>query len=202
MAVRTVFPDLTPLDYWGLLLRKLPPGVLWAQQRLVTGATYVDGLPVPLTRFSRLLMGAAGELARVHNRLNDLFRESRPSTTTELLSEWEVEYGLPEFGYLPTTIADRQAALVGKFSATGGASRGYFEGLAESYGADAVVSTGPWPHWWTVSMQDDCMRACCTSSCNAALVEFTTPAGARVAHAFTAYGPASNPIFWDGAIAP
>lgn len=201
MAVRTVFPDLGPLHYWDLALRKLPRGVLWAQQRLTTGATYADGLPVPLTTFSRLLMGAAGELSRVHNRLNDLFRESRPSTTTELLSEWEAEYGLPEFGYLPASTEDRQAALLGKYNATGGASRGYFEGLAESYGADAVVSTGPWPHWWTVSMPDDCTRACCTSSCTAALVEFTTSAGSRVAHAFTAYQPASNPIFWDGGVA-
>jgi uncharacterized protein YmfQ (DUF2313 family) len=173
------------------------------QQAVLSGASYLDGLPVPLTPFGRLLGGIADELGRVHVRLNDLAREAVPATTSELLDEWETAAGLPEFGYIPTTDDDRRATLIGKLSARGGASAGYFEGLAESYGATppVAVTDGPGTHEWTINLPGDVTRACCTSPCDAALVEFTTPAGERVGRALNHYKPAHTRIFWDGGTA-
>lgn len=203
-VTRPIVQDIGTQGYWLALLRKLPRGVLWLQQGVLTAATYVlDGLPIPLTWTGRVLLGLAGELSRVHGRINDLFAEARPQTTVELLDELEAAFGLPEFGYDPAGTADRQAALSGKYAALGGQSAAYFEALALSYGAVVDCYDGPWDHWWTAEgAGGSILRACCTSSCTAALVEFATAPAQRVAGAFTHYKPAHSIIFWTGDCAP
>lgn len=196
---RPKFPDLTADHYRGLLLRKLPRGVLWAQQAVLSGASYLDGLPVPLTVFGRLLAGIAGEFVRVHNRLNDLSREAVPATTSELLDGWEAAAGLPEFGYTPTTDDDRRAALTGKLAARGGQSAGYFAGLAEAYGATppVTVTDGPWVHFWTVNLPGNAVRfRAGTGRAGDRLVTFDE-AGTRAAAALTHYKPAHTGIFFS-----
>lgn len=202
-VTRPIVPDMGTSDYWRAILRAAPRGVLWRQQGVLTTATYGDGLRVPRTWVGRLLLGLADELARLHVRLCDLFREARPQTMTELLDEAEEAWGLPEFGYEPATNADRRAALAGKVASLGGQSALYFEGLARSYGAVVDCYDGPWDHWWTAEgAGGSILRACCTSSCTAALVEFVTEPAKRVGGAFTHYKPAQTAIFWDGGCAP
>lgn len=195
--MRPVFPDLGVLDWWRAFLRKLPPGILWRQQGTVTGETYAgDGLPVPTTRFGRMLLACADEWTRLSNRSNVLCRdETRPDTTSELLPEWEAAFGLPEGGYKPTSLADRRAVVKVKRYAQGGQSKPYFEGLAAALGFSAVCTDGPWPHWWTVKAPAAVTRATCVSPCNASLVEVSAT-GLRLTYYFDKYRPFHTGIFW------
>ena len=172
------------------MLQLLPRGPVWSRE---------------LARRANLLMaGLAEEHVRFRNRANDLLDEAYPPTSSELLPEWRRVFGLPEFTYYPTAEADQQAEVEAKMlSSPGGQSDAYFTALAIRMGcAGATVDDGPGEFQWTLALPSDCTRACCTSSCDAALVEFTTAAGRRVAAAATSYKPAHTHIFFDGGIAP
>lgn len=77
-----------------------------------------------------LSAGLGDEGVRFHNRMVELMLEAYPSTTDELLDEWEDAYGLPLCGDAPTDLASRQAALAGRVAAVGGQTPEYFIGLA------------------------------------------------------------------------
>lgn len=181
----------TAADWKRILYGLLPEGVVWTQEEA--------------RRLTRLIAGISDEFVRVHTRAGtDMMDEADPQTTTEMLEDWERVCGLPEFGHVPTAVADRREVLLGKLAAQGGCSLDYFQDLAESYGATGVTTSDGWRILvWTVEMQaGDLLRACCTSSCDAALVEFLTPVADRIARAFTHYKPSHTAIFWDGGIAP
>lgn len=74
--------------------------------------------------------GAALDAAQA--RLNTLLAEVLPDTAVELLSKWEALYEItPPAG---ATLAARQAAVAGKFRATGDIKKPYFVLLAASMG--------------------------------------------------------------------
>ena len=179
----------TASDWIRILYGLLPHGLMWGRN--------------PDSRFDRLIGGLSNELVRVHGRAGDLMDEADPQTTDELLADWERIAGLPEFGHTPATEADRRIALVGKLASRGGQSCGYFERVAAAYGAVGTdCYDGPHALEWVVEMAaGDCVRACCTSSCTAALVEFLSDAGITAAAAIDHYRPAHTRIFWDGGIA-
>jgi hypothetical protein len=91
--------DLPQLEAYGrLLVDLLPPGRLWK----LLGDTLLK----------RFLLAPATELARVHERAVDLYREAFISTADELLEEWEADYDLaPAEG---DTDAVRQARVLAR----------------------------------------------------------------------------------------
>lgn len=105
-------------DYLEQLQALLPLGPAWPRD--------------PDTEMSRTLLGTAEEWARIDARAADLLREFNPGTAVELLPEWESEYGItPPAG---ATLEARQAAVAGKFMATGDIKKPYFVALAASMG--------------------------------------------------------------------
>lgn len=124
------------------LTRLLPTGALWD---LELGSNFEQALE-PL----------AGELARVHVRMDDLLREADPRTTSELLSEWEKAAGLPDDCEEPgQTIQERRNRLVEHLTAVGGQSPAFFIELAARLGFEITIA--------------EYRPFTCTSKCNAAL---------------------------------
>lgn len=114
-------------DYVTVLLQLLPNGFAWAIKQ--------DPF------FLALLRGLSREAARVEGRAIDLIAEADPRTTTELLSDWERVYALPEkCGTPPATIEGRRAALHAKMSARSVGNVPFFLELAANLGfPDAQV---------------------------------------------------------------
>lgn len=81
--------------YAGMLGQLLPPGKLWR----LAGSFLAS-----------VLLGSADELARVDQRVGDLLDEADPSTTVELLPEYERELELPA----APSILERQGNIVGR----------------------------------------------------------------------------------------
>lgn len=94
------------------------------------------------TTLDELLYALGEELSRVEERAYDLASESVVSTATELLPEYEEEFGLPLPGLeLKTTIEGRRADISAKMIAVGQQNRGYYEEIAEAMGYDIVFET-------------------------------------------------------------
>jgi uncharacterized protein YmfQ (DUF2313 family) len=120
------------------LKQLLPQGVAWS---LESGS-----------RFSKLLLGLADELARVDARGGTLIDECDPRTTLETLTDWERVYGLPDTCVVSEQSVDqRRAALVAKVIALGGQTPAYFIALAAAMGF-AITVTEFTPH----DVEDDC----------------------------------------------
>lgn len=96
----------------------------------------------PGTNIDDLLDGMAEELARVDARGEELVVEALPSTTGELLPDWERVAGLPDkcAGTLETTLQGRRNALVSKLNSTGGQSIQYFTDVAKALGYEITIT--------------------------------------------------------------
>ncbi|HWH86365.1 MAG TPA: putative phage tail protein [Pseudomonas sp.] len=107
----------------------LPLGSAWARER--------DSI------LQRLLRGLSESLARVDLRADDLYRETDPQQTYELLERWERALGLPDECTVQgsMTVYERVRAVVAKLIHAGGQSRPYFIALAEALGyPDATIT--------------------------------------------------------------
>ncbi|MCM1512602.1 MAG: DUF2313 domain-containing protein [Oxalobacter formigenes] len=117
-------------DYRHALAALMPPGPAFAET-------------------DELLEGLAAEFARCHNRMIDLIRETDPRTTSELISEWETDAGLPdpcdEALGKAETLSERQRILCAKLLSTGGQSAAYYEAIAKALGYEVSVR-GYRPH--------------------------------------------------------
>jgi uncharacterized protein YmfQ (DUF2313 family) len=114
------------LAYARQLKALLPPGSLWRLD--------------PASTLSRALQAAAGELARIDERGENLLLEADPRTAEETLDDWESFLGLPEEGQtLGTSIQQRQADITRKFIAQGGSTPAYFIALAAALGYTATI---------------------------------------------------------------
>ena len=91
------FQSTSHYEYASMLVRLLPPGRLW---RLIPGASLLYAT----------LQSIAVELGRVHDRADDLLRESVPSTAVELLPEYEAERDLTA----APTIDERRANVIAR----------------------------------------------------------------------------------------
>lgn len=125
-------PDLCGLDadaYHAQLLALLPPGP-------------AHEAPPGSVRASFWMFAARGA-ARLHERLCDLLRESRPCATDKRLAEWEADYGLPDdcdpLG-LSRPVQERKLLLCAKATQPGGQSVAYFESVAEALGYDVTIT--------------------------------------------------------------
>lgn len=87
----------------------------------------------------RKVDGAALDAAQA--RAQGLLLEMLPHTSTEMLAEWERLLGLPDpcIGQLGTT-QERRAAVVAKYTETGGQSRAYFIGVAAKLGYEVTIT--------------------------------------------------------------
>lgn len=118
--------------YGQQLAQLLPPGTAWTQE--------------PESNLQHLLRALGESLARVHQRSDDLFRETDPRQTYELLERWESALGLPDSCSLEgsQTVAERVQAVVAKLISAGGQSRAYFIALAATLGYPDVTITEYW----------------------------------------------------------
>lgn len=166
---------MTDLDYRGMLQALLPQGAAWPRDD--------DAV------LTKLLHAEADELARVDQRMWDLLREADPRLTSEMLVDWERNYGLPD-ACMPVgaTPDERRARLVQKVVWRGGLSIPYFQGLLESlgYGAatidtfvpfranspcDQALNQNGWRYAWRVNVPGDLTikPMTCSSPCDSAI---------------------------------
>jgi uncharacterized protein YmfQ (DUF2313 family) len=114
-------------DYLRQLQRLFPVGKIWNRD---------DGSV--LTEF---LHGQAEELARIDGRAVDLLKERDTRTTLELLTDHEIDLGLPdECSEENETIEARRRAVHGKFIALGQQTPAYFIQLAAAYGYTITIT--------------------------------------------------------------
>lgn len=133
--------DQLTQNYQQQLQSLLPPGPAWS-----------DNDP--------LLAGLAPAFAAVHERANDLVRESDPRQTVELLERWETVSGLPDSCSVPgaDTLEERQRRLNSKVNAVGGITEDFYLSVLDDIGyPDATITT----------FGGDNFR--CTSHCNDSL---------------------------------
>lgn len=118
----------TAAEYREQLKSLLPPGQAFPRD--------------PGTTLHDLLDGMSVELARIDARSEALPVEANPSTTNELLPDWERVAGLPDkcSGVLEQTLQGRRKALLTKLTSTGGQSQAYFIELAASLGYTVTIS--------------------------------------------------------------
>ncbi len=114
---------LTSTEYRDQLAQLLPRGKLW--ERVLDG------------RLGQVLHALADELARVHDRGQDVIEEADPRTTDELLADWERVTGLEGEG----TDAERRAVVWAHLTARGGQSAAYFAAIAASLGLEVTIET-------------------------------------------------------------
>jgi uncharacterized protein YmfQ (DUF2313 family) len=83
----------------------------------------------------------AASFARSSDRAINLLVDAFPSTTTELLAEWEATLGLPDpcAGTNPS-IAQRRAQVVARLTDTNGCSVAYFVAFAKALGYDITIT--------------------------------------------------------------
>lgn len=104
------------------------------------------------------ILGIGRELDRIEERMYDLLNERRPLRTTELLEEYEYEFGLPEPGTsLPTTDADRQTQIASKILIVGRTDKKYFAELASDLGYKIVIGEYT-PSWCGVMQCGDAVQ--------------------------------------------
>lgn len=105
----------------------LPPGRAFPRERGTTLDSLLDAM--------------AQELARIDARAERLTTEAIPSTTSELLADWERVAGLPDncSGLLAETQQGRRNDLVSKLVAQGGQSKAYFIELAAALGFEITI---------------------------------------------------------------
>ncbi|MET3135271.1 uncharacterized protein YmfQ (DUF2313 family) [Oxalobacteraceae bacterium GrIS 1.11] len=114
-------PAYTALDYLSALQALLPRGRVWPRER--------DAAQ------TKALSGLMPTYERQNLRANHLLVDAFPTTTVELLPEWEDTLGLPDpcAGVAPT-IQARRAQVVARFTGSGGQSVAYMKAFAFSLG--------------------------------------------------------------------
>lgn len=120
---------VTKAGYRSALQQLLPRGVVWTRALM--------------TRLTGLLSGFALTLLRVDNRLDDLARETDPTTTVEAITDWERLAGLPDdcccAPSVPEDLEARRAAVIQRLTNEGGQSKAYFIQLAATLGFHIAI---------------------------------------------------------------
>lgn len=120
-------PDLREADFLAALHALLPQGAAWPRE--------------PGTVLDMLLSAMAQRAASQHARIGTLAdEEAFPPAASEMLSDWERTYGLPDgCGSEGDSTAQRRAALLARIAERGGQSRGYFIGVAAALGFTVTI---------------------------------------------------------------
>jgi uncharacterized protein YmfQ (DUF2313 family) len=120
-------PERSAADYLAALKALLPTGAVWPRD--------AGSSPV------RVLQGVATSVARLRARADALLVDAYPSTTYELLPEWEATLGLPDpcAGGSPS-LPQRQQQVAAQLTAQGGQSVAYFIGQAKALGFEISIT--------------------------------------------------------------
>nr|DAG76233.1 MAG TPA: Protein of unknown function (DUF2612) [Caudoviricetes sp.] len=120
-------PNYSADDYLRALQAHLPRGRVWPRD--------------PDATQTLVLSGFAPCFAALTTRANYLLVDAFPSSTFELLPEWESTLGLPDpcAGEAPTT-QQRVAQVVARLTATGGQSIAYFTAVAAALGYPITIT--------------------------------------------------------------
>jgi uncharacterized protein YmfQ (DUF2313 family) len=120
-------PAYTAADYLSALQSLLPRGRVWPRS--------------PDAAQTKALSGLTPVYERQNLRANHLLVDAFPTTTFELLPEWEATLGLPDpcAGIAPT-IQARQAQVSARFTALGGQSVSYMKAFALSLGYSITIT--------------------------------------------------------------
>lgn len=111
----------TQADYLAQLMALAPQGAAWSRE---SGST-----------LSAVFQGLADELARVDARARDLMVQTDPRVVTEMLTDWERAYGLPDGCVTAEPTPDgRRLALHHKVASLGGQSPAYYVGMSALLG--------------------------------------------------------------------
>ena len=141
--------------YLAQLKALIPPGRAWSRDQ----GTTLDAL----------LRAIAGDLADIDSEAAALLLDIRPSTTTDLLPDWERVAGLPDdCSALASTLAERRAALLSKLVTRLNLNPSTFEEIGETFGVTITVEEhdqtragtstmlntggGRWRHVWWVTI--------------------------------------------------
>lgn len=127
--------------YLALLKSLLPRGAAWNRD--------------PDSILTQVLSALADEFSRIDGRGDDILLESYPGSTTELISEHEEDFGIPEEGRnLGSTLAERRADLSAKWVAVGQQDKGYFINVAEKLGYTVTITEYK-PFWCGIGASGD-----------------------------------------------
>lgn len=134
-------PSFSASSYAEALKALLPRGRVWSKE------------------IGSVLSSVMSVLSPTYQRNGDraayLLVDAFPGQSVELLPEWESTLGLPDpcTGPLPT-IQQRQAAILARWTSTGGQSVAYFEAVAAALGFPVTVTEFA-PFWAGVSHAAD-----------------------------------------------
>jgi uncharacterized protein YmfQ (DUF2313 family) len=125
-------------EFTALLQALLPVGKAWTRR--------TD------SNLGKLMAGIAEEFVRIDTRKADLWRELDPRSTSELLPEWEADYGLPDTcsASLANETERRLYLCVKRHNNPGGQSIAYFLKIAAELGYTAITIEETGAHEWTV----------------------------------------------------
>jgi uncharacterized protein YmfQ (DUF2313 family) len=120
-------PNFKAADFLAAMQALLPRGRVWPRD--------------PDAVQTKVLSGLAPSYERQTARANYLLVDAFPSTTYELLPEWESTLGLPDpcAGTAPT-IAARRAQVIARLTAQGGASIPALTAFAASLGYTVAIT--------------------------------------------------------------
>ncbi|WP_175829726.1 YmfQ family protein [Burkholderia cepacia] len=120
-------PIYSASDFTSALMALMPRGLAWPRD--------------PYSVMGKTIATLAPIWSRHVTANNYLLVDAFPSTTVELLPEWEAALGLPDpcAGESPS-LAQRQAQVVARFTNSGGASISYFVSYAKNLGFDVTIS--------------------------------------------------------------
>ncbi|ASD79175.1 YmfQ family protein [Burkholderia gladioli] len=120
-------PNYSPSDFASALSALFPRGLAWPRS--------------PDAVMQQVITALSPVWARHVADNNYLLVDAFPSTTVELLPEWEASLGLPDpcAGESPS-LAVRQAQVVARFTNTGGQSIAFFTDYAKNLGFTISVS--------------------------------------------------------------
>lgn len=90
----------------------------------------------------KYMKGFATEFERIDGRIDDLINEAYTSKITELLEEWEADFGLPENGNeLAKTIIGRRQEINAKLIQVGRQDQLYYIQIASALGYTITIET-------------------------------------------------------------
>lgn len=114
-------------EYIQLIVSLLPQGLAWNTE--------------PDSNLMKLLQPLADEAVRLHNRADSLVEQVDPSSTTELIADWERVLGLPDnCGMRPVSLQQRRNAVVAKLTSVGGQTPQYYINLAKTLGFTITIT--------------------------------------------------------------
>lgn len=122
-----MLPSFTTDMFRSAFMSLLPTGPIW--RRSADGVLY------------KLSSAWAASFARNSDRAANLLVDAFPSSTIELLPEWEATLGLPDpcAGAAPS-VTQRRAQVVARLTDTNGCSVPYFIAFAKALGYDITIT--------------------------------------------------------------